>query len=93
MDNSILVPQWAFIELEKPTRNGLVYSIVNNKNLSSFENLSYFENLSDPLYLSTFEVWRDWRTDSAANGFKSLSCYSQLKKENQMVSVMVSFWL
>ena len=87
MDNSILVPQWAFIELEKPTRNGLVYSIVNNKNLS------YFENLSDPLYLSTFEVWRDWRTDSVANGFKSLSCYSQLKKENQMVRVMVSFWL
>ena len=61
MDNSILVPQWAFIELEKPTRNGLVYSIVNNKNLS------YFENLSDPLYLSTFEVWRDsvseWLSD------------------------------
>ena len=84
MDNSILVPQWAFIELEKPTRNGLVYSIVNNKNLSSFENLSSyenlssFENLSDPLYLSTFEVWREWVTDSVTNGCKSLSCYSQL---------------
>ena len=46
--------------------------VVINKNLSSFE------NLSDPLYLSTFKVWRD----SVTNRRKSLICYSQLKIAN-----------
>ena len=46
---------------------------------SSTKNLSSFENLSDPLYLSTFEVWTDGLTNWVTNGCKSLSCFSQLK--------------
>ena len=38
----------------------------------------FFENFSDPLHLSTFEVWRD----SVTNRSKNLSCYSQLKITN-----------